>query len=194
MDQASIDRFEQLWTNHSAAVLRYARRRCFPDDVDDVVAETFVVAWRRLSDAPDRPLPWLLAICRKVAANVTRAHRRRDALHGRIAHSSQTPAAPSAESGAVGSGLESEGRVFAALATLSGVDREVLTLLAWDGLTPAQAAQSMGCSRGAFAVRLYRARRRLRAALTSAEPVESRGSQAHSQNQAQLGAVDGETI
>ncbi|MCI0685665.1 MAG: sigma-70 family RNA polymerase sigma factor [Sporichthyaceae bacterium] len=169
MDQASIDRFERLWVDHSPAVLRYARRRCLPDDVDDVVAETFVVAWRRLSEAPSHPLPWLLGICRNVAANVSRARRRREALYGRIMQAPRLTADPDAGDGTAGGGSDSVGRVLAALAELPNADRELLTLLAWDGLTPTEAAESLGCSRGALAVRLYRARRRLRAAMTGAE-------------------------
>ena len=167
MDPGSSDRFERLWDDHAPAVLRYARRRCVSDDVDDVVAETFTVAWRRLSEAPEYPLPWLLGICRNVAANVSRARRRRDALRGRITAAYGSPAAPSAEDGAVGDGSESADRVVAALAGLPDADRELLTLLAWDGLSRAEAAESLGCSRGALAVRLHRARRRLLAALAS---------------------------
>jgi len=194
MDQASVDRFERMWGDHSPAVLRYARRRCLPDDVDDVVAETFVVAWRRLSEAPGHPLPWLLGICRNVAANVSRARRRRDALYGRIMQESRMPAAPSAEDGAIGGGFVSVGRVLAALAELSDADRELLTLLAWDGLTRAETADSLGCSRATLAVRLHRARRRPLAAMTRTVPAEGHGSAPHPETRPELGVVDSEAI
>jgi RNA polymerase sigma-70 factor (ECF subfamily) len=58
-----------------------------------------------------------------------------------------------------------------AFASLRPADREVLVLVAWDGLDPARAARALGCSRGTFAVRLHRARRRLAAALRAAEPL-----------------------
>ena len=53
----------------------------------------------------------------------------------------------------------------AALASLGERDREALLLIAWEELSVSEAAVAVGCSRGAFAVRLHRARRRLSLAL-----------------------------
>jgi RNA polymerase sigma-70 factor, ECF subfamily len=157
------DDFEQLWRDHAAAVMRYARRRVPPDEVEEVVAETFVVAWRRLAEAPDYPLPWLLAVARNVSANVLRSHRRRDALHGRLA------AQPPGTLAAGGSDDDLTDPVAAALDRIPAADRELLTLLAWDGLDRDGAAQALGCSRATLAVRLHRARRRFSAALSAAQ-------------------------
>ena len=59
-------RFEALYREHGGAVRRYVRRRAEAQSADDVVADVFVVAWRRLSDIPDDPLPWLLGVARRV--------------------------------------------------------------------------------------------------------------------------------
>ncbi|MGY1843186.1 RNA polymerase sigma factor [Modestobacter sp. SYSU DS0875] len=158
------ERFDRLWTDHAPAVVRYARRHVLPDDVEDVVAETFVVAWRRLDEVPAFGLPWLLGVARGVSANVRRGHRRRDALTERIG------AQPAADLAWPVTGPDDE--VTAALHRLSDADRELLTLLAWDGLTQEEAAEALGCTRGALKVRLHRARRRFAALLADrADPV-----------------------
>jgi RNA polymerase sigma-70 factor (ECF subfamily) len=150
------EQFEQMWQRFSPAVLRYARRRVAPADVDDVVAETFVVAWRRLGEAPEFPLPWLFVIARGVAANARRSGQRREALHERLV---QQPAEHAAETADV------PADAVAALARLGERDRELLTLLAWDDLTPQEAAEALGISHAALRVRLHRARRRFLALL-----------------------------
>jgi RNA polymerase sigma-70 factor (ECF subfamily) len=138
-----------------------------PAEVDDVVAETFVVAWRRIGSMPDPALPWLLGVARGVAANTTRSANRRNALHTRLASAEPAPDRAAALDG---SDAES-GSVMAALDRLSAADRELLTLIAWDGLTPAAAAQALGCSRATLAVRLHRARARLRAHMAAVAEV-----------------------
>lgn len=134
----------------------YALRRTDPATADDVVSDVFVVACRRLPDVPDDALPWLLGCARRVLANQRRGERRQRALSERLT-GGETAAAP-----------ESPDRgLAAALATLSEADREVLMLVAWEGLEPERAARVLGCSRGALAVRLHRARRRLARALVA---------------------------
>lgn len=165
------ERFEALWGEHAGAVLRYARRRVSADEAEDVLAETFVVAWRRVEEAPSYPLAWLLGITRRVAANTVRGRRRREALSERItAHTSPDQA----QRDAAHEVDEVDQGVLAALGALRAGDRELLMLLAWDELEPAQAAQVLGCSTGALAVRLHRARRRFAAALASASAVDVR--------------------
>lgn len=148
-------RFDQLWADHAVAVVRYARAHVLPDDVEDVVAETFVVAWRRLEEVPEFGLPWLLGVARGISANARRARRRQGALHDRLVvlrETGQEPEDPWPLSG--------DSTTIAALQALPDADRELLTLLAWDGLSQEEAAVALGCSRGALKVRLHRARRR----------------------------------
>jgi RNA polymerase sigma-70 factor, ECF subfamily len=159
------ERFEGLFREHYARVRGYALRRAPGEVAQEVVAETFLVAWRRLEDVPDDPLPWLFGVARRVLANQRRSARRHVALERRL-----TEALPAAASGDPGEGVGDAEFVRTALARLSERDREALMLVAWHGLTGARAASAAGCSRSAFAVRLHRARARLAAELSTLEP------------------------
>jgi RNA polymerase sigma-70 factor, ECF subfamily len=150
------ERFNGLYADNLEAVRRYVWRRdralC-----EDVVAETFLVAWRRLDTAPADVRPWLIGVARNVLLNARRSARRRDALSRRIAASApRDEGNPSVESEVLTN----------ALAKLSEKDREVLLLSVWDDLDRAAIASALGCSRANVNVRLHRARRRLDAALT----------------------------
>src|SRR5439155_83532 len=79
------------------AVFAYARRRATKDEADDVVSETFLVAWRRFDELPAEPLPWLIGTARKVLANRRRSDDRRDALVVRLR--SLPGSSPSADPG-----------------------------------------------------------------------------------------------
>lgn len=151
---------EALYAAYATAVHAYARRRVEPAGADDVVGETFLAAWRRLDDVPsDDPLPWLYATARHVVANQRRGNARRVALRVRIA--AERPV-----TSALPAGLSEDGELLLrALAGLRPGDREALLLIAWEGLEPARAAATLGCSRAALHVRVHRARRRLREAL-----------------------------
>ena len=154
------DRFEALWSASYPKILAYARRRFSEEDARDVAADTFLVAWRRRADLPaDDPVPWLYGVARRVASDRRRAAARRSRLTQRL--DSQRPA----EVGAPPDPEET--RLLEALAMLGERDREALLLTGWEDLTPAQAAQALGCSQPAFRVRLHRARRRLRALLAA---------------------------
>jgi RNA polymerase sigma-70 factor (ECF subfamily) len=147
------ERLESLFRRHHGDVAAYVRRRATPDLVDDVVAQTFLVAWRRLADVPADPRPWLLGVARKTLATQRRSAARRRSLLTKL-ETSQRP-----------SGTEdpmSELGVSEALAQLREKDREAITLIAWDGLTPQEAARVLGESPVTFRVRLHRAKRRLR--------------------------------
>jgi RNA polymerase sigma-70 factor (ECF subfamily) len=157
-------RFARLYGEHAREILGYALRRCpEPEDAADVVAETFLTAWRRLSDVPSggEARLWLFGTARLVIANQRRGERRRDRLteHLRAELRRQLPAeAPADPSG-----------IREALNALEGSDRELLMLVGWEELKPAQAAQVLGITALAARSRLHRARRRLRAQLAEAE-------------------------
>jgi RNA polymerase sigma-70 factor (ECF subfamily) len=158
------ERFEAVFRAHHRAVLRYALRRADPATADEVVAETFLVCWRRLDDVPDDARPWLLGTARRCLANLRRSTTRSTALTARA-----TQLQPMAEGRDPGDVLGAREMVRTAFAQLSETDREVLRLVAWDGLDIAAGARVLGCTRPAFAVRLHRARRRLAARLAAAE-------------------------
>lgn len=151
-------RFEQLWRDHAPAVVAYTRRRAEADIAEDAVAETFLVAWRRLDRVPDNALPWLLGVARRALANQRRAQVRRAALLDRLDLSMPAVTTDNSDRG-----------VLEALATLSERDRELLMLVGWEGLSPAEAAAALGSSPIACRVRLHRARTRLAAALYAVE-------------------------
>jgi RNA polymerase sigma-70 factor, ECF subfamily len=140
-------------------VLAYVLRRTSPGVADDVVADVFLVAWRKLDRLPAEPLPWLLGTARKLLANRRRGEERTVALHRRLA----------AEHDGVTAGSEDEvdERVIRALAHLSERDRELLMLLAWEELSQAEAAEVLGLRRNTVAVRLHRARRQFAEALAA---------------------------
>ena len=168
---AASERFEVLFRAHYSSVLAYAMRRIDRQQAEDVVAETFAVAWRRLPVVPDDELPWLYGVARRTIANQRRGNRRRAALILRLGRE-----APSADRPAVADGIADREAVAAALGRLSERDREALRLVAWEGLERERAARAAGCSTGAFAVRLHRARRRLVKELAAAGhiPTEDR--------------------
>jgi RNA polymerase sigma factor (sigma-70 family) len=164
MVQTRPQLFEELFRANYPAVRAFALRRTSPEVAQDVVAETFLVAWRRFDDVPDDALPWLFGVARRVLANQRRASGRGEALQQRLAGAEVgRPASPEE------SVTESE-VVRAALARLSERDREALMLVAWHGLSGRRAARAAGCTRAAFDVRLHRARRRLAALLKELDP------------------------
>jgi RNA polymerase sigma factor (sigma-70 family) len=147
-------RFEAMFDRHHTAVRSYVLRRSAGIVVEDVVADTFLVAWRRLEDVPEPALPWLLGVARRVLADQRRAARRRRSLTERLLRESPAPGPwlPPA-------GLSPE--LADALMALTEREREALLLVAWDGLPPRDAAVVAGCSTAAFRVRLHRARGRV---------------------------------
>lgn len=151
--------FEGIFSSCYSKVLGYAIRRT--DDrtaAEDAVSETFLVAWRRLDDVPGEALPWLLGVARKVLANQRRAAGRRAPDGPLIPLEAVADPAP----GAAVADLVADRHAFAAaFAALSPADREVLTLVSWDGLSPKEAATVLDCTPATFYLRLHRARKRL---------------------------------
>jgi RNA polymerase sigma-70 factor (ECF subfamily) len=148
-----IVRFERLWRAHYAAVHSHAVRRV-GSRADEVVAEVFLVAWRRLDDLPRDELPWLLAASRHVIGTLWRTDDRRSRLQGRLEQ--QPPPVNGDSAGDLDAGLAS------ALGQLGEIDRELLLLVYWEGLKPSRAAKALALSPAGARTRLWRARRKLR--------------------------------
>jgi RNA polymerase sigma factor (sigma-70 family) len=151
------------------ALLAYARRRTGePADAEEVVAETFVVVWRRLEDLPLEPdahRPWLYGIARRVILNQRRGLARRIRLRQRVREA--TPRADSAVSRLA--------PVVEAMSRLRAADQEVLRLAAWEGLSHREIGVVLRISANA-AIRLHRARARLSVEMArSRPPVKGRG-------------------
>ncbi len=157
--------FAALFEAHFEPLLAYARRRSPQlSDAEDLVADTFLVAWRRLDRLPARPeehLPWLYGVARRVLANQRRGAGRRTRLLQRLRSSFAVPSA----------GVTVD--VGAALAALPELDQEVLRLIAWESLTHAEVGLVLGISANAVAIRLHRARKRLRQAMKGLSPTRT---------------------
>lgn len=160
------ERFESCFRNHHAQILAFAKRRVSGRELaEDVVADIFAVAWRRRDRIPEGPLPWLYAIAANVIAEQYRATRRGHDLDLRLVHEprSESTAPDPAEA------LVRRDTFSLAFAQLSDSEQETLRLTAWEGLSVREAALVLGCSAGAYRVRLHRARRRLAKQLDQSE-------------------------
>jgi RNA polymerase sigma-70 factor, ECF subfamily len=153
-------RFERLYAEHFDSVAGYLLARTDRDSAFDAVARTFEIAWRRLPDVPAEPLPWLFGVARRVLAQQRRAAGRQHALIERVAATVAETTEDHVDT------LASLERVLVAMRELTQFQCEALLLIAWDGLSQREAAAALGCSRGALALRLHRARRQLRVALS----------------------------
>lgn len=158
------DEFAAVYAKTYQSLLGYALRRCHsPDDAADVVAETFTVAWRRADDLPpgDEARLWLYGVARRVLANHLRGERRHAIKTAMLRD--ELAAAPAAAAPPL------EGTPVAQVfGDLPDGDRELLALVAWEGLGNAEIAKVLGCSRNAVSIRLHRARKRFARALRAA--------------------------
>jgi RNA polymerase sigma-70 factor (ECF subfamily) len=163
-------RFVAMYERNYGSVLRYARRRVDEETARDVVAETFLVAWRSLHTLPSDPLPWLYGVARNLLAAEFRQRAREADRDRRLASVSQT----ALQTADHADGFHRQEALRVGFRCLSPRDREVLRLVAWEGLSVSEAARVMGCRPPTMAVRLHRARRRLLQALeeepAAAEP------------------------
>jgi RNA polymerase sigma-70 factor (ECF subfamily) len=152
-------RFEASFRGHYRDVLAFSLRRLTDRAAaEDAASETFAIAWRRRDQIPEDSLPWLYAVALRVIANQRRSAQRKLRLRGRIASESRggRPSAPDPAEQVI-----ERTAFFSAFAQLRESDKEILRLIAWDGLEPERAAQVLDCTPAAFRVRLHRARRRL---------------------------------
>lgn len=160
------ERFQRVFRGHYSDVRRFVTRIVEPDDVDDVVADTFLVAWRRITEMPAEPRVWLLSVARRTASNRRRSARRQRSVSERIA----TDRPPTQESGSQSS------PTMEAFSELGLVDQQTLALVSWHDLNAREAAAVVGCTHAAFRVRLHRARKRLEARLHDDELQAQRAS------------------
>lgn len=147
-------RFEALFDAHAAAVHRYLRRRVSnPADVDDLVADVFLVAWRKLGEIPrDAELPWLYR-----AAWMELANQRRKVVPLPVGGAADLEAGTPPEADPADRVIDNA-EVAAAWQQLNPKEREILRLTAWEGLTGDALARAVGMSTGAAASALSRAR------------------------------------
>lgn len=148
-------RFEAVAALVGEPLRRYAVRRTDAETAQDVVADAFLVIWRRLDDVPPGgELPWCYAVVRNCLANAERSARRQQGLVARIASMAAPP--PVTDQSAL-----PDPDLHRALARMRADDRELLMLWAWEDLRPAEIATVLGVTPNAVNIRLHRARRRL---------------------------------
>jgi len=163
MTESNENRFRACYAAHVRPLLGYAlRRSASPEAAADAVAETMLVAWRRIEDMPPEPETrlWLYGVARRVLANSLRAARRQDRLAERLRQQLSAVAAqveppdtlPVAD-------------VRAAMHVLSDIEREVLLLTATEQLSPAEIAAVLEMNPNTVRTHLHRARVRLRTEL-----------------------------
>ncbi|HEX4109339.1 MAG TPA: sigma-70 family RNA polymerase sigma factor [Solirubrobacteraceae bacterium] len=166
MDDRDPEAFRALYRAHYRTVCRFLTARTDRGLVEDVAAETFLVAWRRQSELPSEVVPWLLATARRCLANQRRARGRRDALVDRLGE------LIACDAGGVEDALarrEELRAVLSALAACTERERELLLLSYWDGLAPREIAAVLELNPVLLRARLHRASRRLREALAGEE-------------------------
>jgi RNA polymerase sigma-70 factor (ECF subfamily) len=159
------ERFEAVYRELYEPICGYALRRARePEDAAEVVAETFATLWRRFDSCPqDAELrPWLFGVARRVLANQRRGERRRSALGERLATHVDSETEPVHAD-------DTSNELARAFAMLSEPDRELLSLVAWEGLSRDELAVALGTSRAVVRLRLHRARKRLREALPATQ-------------------------
>lgn len=158
-------RFRAVYEASYADLVRFVQRRVHPSHAEDVVADAFLVAWRRFEDLPTDAgdaRAWLFGIAQRTMLNGQRGDQRRRALTIRIAEATVV-----AQGGEAWKGCDSElvARrldLAAAWRRLAPIHQETLSLAVWDGLAGPHAAAVLGISPVAFRLRLTRARRALR--------------------------------
>ncbi|WP_432906448.1 RNA polymerase sigma factor [Micromonospora matsumotoense] len=162
MNRATADAeaaFRELFEAAYDDLLVFVERRTDFALADDVVAETFLVAWRRLDDVPgslDAARAWLFTVAHNLLRNRQRSEQRQQKLVLRILRE------PAGYTGGDADAVAAHVDLARAWQHLSPADQEALTLTAIEDLTGPQAAHVLGISRTAFSLRLLRARRRLR--------------------------------
>jgi RNA polymerase sigma-70 factor, ECF subfamily len=168
--QDDPERFATLFDRHATAVHRYLGRRV-GELADDLLSETFLVAFRRRADYRPEHLdvrPWLIGIATNLVHGHARTERRRYRLLARAAGRPEEHGPDPADSGDRLDAQALRGPLAAALAGLKAHDRDVLLLVAWGDLSYEEVAAVLGVPVGTVRSRLHRARRQTRAVLDAA--------------------------
>lgn len=179
---ADSDRFAAIYDRYAAPLYRYAYQRVGPEIADDVVAETFLAAFRgRQSYDLGRPdaRPWLFGILTRELAT---HHRREKARYRALARSTPDTVQDGPADRVASRVVADSARrpLAAALAGLSPGDRDVLLLVAWGQLGYDEVADALDIPPGTVASRLHRARRKVRQALGGSDPTAT--SEEHDEN------------
>lgn len=155
------DQVEALYRDHGHRVLGYLTRRVArPEDAADLLSEVLEVTWRRRHDLPPSPddVLWVFGVARNVLANQRRSGLRRDSATRALARTLNVVAGRASATDAVDAGVD----VGRALAQLSDLDREIICLTGWEGLTSSEVGTVLNLPPATVRSRLGRARAKLR--------------------------------
>jgi RNA polymerase sigma-70 factor (ECF subfamily) len=168
-DVGALARFELLYGAHFEKVYAYVRRRRPSQDVADLVADVFSVAWRRLDAIPPEPddALWFYGVARNVVSQDARARNRRSSLVTRL---SSSPPSQAADDDPEDS--DTSARIRELITHLKPLDQEIVRLVAWESLNHAEVAQILECSPNTVAIRWHRSIERLRRAMEPAAGAE----------------------
>jgi RNA polymerase sigma-70 factor (ECF subfamily) len=152
--------FRTLYDRHYDAINSYFLRRTGLANAQDLTAEVFLVAWRRIHDVPrgENSLLWLYGVAANVAAHQRRSAARSARLEARLR---SVPIKGAAGPEPLVIRKAEYNRVLAATARLRPADQEILRLAAWEELPHDQISRLLGCSVAAVDQRLHRAKKRL---------------------------------
>lgn len=161
------ERFATLFDRHHRPIHRYVARRLGTQAADDIVGETFLIAFRRRESydlTRSQALPWLYSIATSLVAR----HRRDEERYLRALRRTGVDPLPEPLADQITRRVAAQGqerRLAGALADLSQGDRDVLLLVAWGDLSYEETAEALSVPVGTVRSRLHRARRKVRKAL-----------------------------
>lgn len=167
LQESAEQRFTQLYRETRQDVLAYLIRRSSSlEDATEALAETYAAAWRKHDQIPEGPQArlWLFGVARNELRASARQARSEDKLTRELATQLRVAGHEQAHT------TDETGPIDRALATLSAIDYEIVTLTAWEGLAPREIAAVLGLSPNAVRIRLHRARSHLRASLQDHGP------------------------
>ena len=152
-DERFLAQFEAFFRENYERLWKYVARRVPSPNVDDVVASTLTVAWKKYSRIENPSLPWLIRIASYEVSNQRRANRR-------LAHNVTTVSLEDVEQLRMDDEFDGT-EVAAAVGRLSKVDQEILGLIHWDGFSRSEVAEALALTVNAVSVRHHRALQRL---------------------------------
>ncbi|MFV0428493.1 MAG: RNA polymerase sigma factor [Arachnia sp.] len=160
MSKRDEARFTDLYHESVSRVYAYLRRHAAPDEAEPILTEVYLRAWQHVGELDPPALGWLITTARRLIIDQQRASSRRERLSGDVFALVRSDSGPDPAEAAV-----SRTAAKSALRQLPEIDREALLLVAWEGLTHDEAAEVLGCTRGAFTARIRRAREHVAALL-----------------------------
>ena len=166
-------RFIGLYERYYRHVFAYCRRRVNTDKVEDAVAETFLVAWRKIDSVPtdEQALAWLYTVAYRVVGRQWRGASRQSRLETKLNGLGVSMATPAEDLVIV----DQESRsALDALSRLSSMEQEILRLSVWEELAHTEIADVLDLSVDAVKKRFSRARKKLAQELNRIEKSRSK--------------------